>query len=497
MITAFLMVQSDLKRKTVNGFFWGLIESFFSQGLGIAFGIILARLLSVEEFGLLGMITIIISISQVLVDSGLNQSLIRKSNCSEEDYSTVFWMNLAVGLFLYLVLWFCSPLIASFYNEPSLEAITRVSGLAVIIGALTLIQQTKITKEIDFKILTVISSAGTFISGVVSIIMAYNGYGVWSLVWRMIINQAVRSILLWMHNKWYPTKSFSWTSFKDLFGFGSNILFVSLIATLFKHIYNVLIGKNYSKAILGYYTTADNYSAMASNTISSVTGKVSYPILVNLQNDDAKLKASCSKLIHTIMFSSFLGMFGLVAIAKPLLVVLLGDKWLPSVIFFQVLCIAYSISPMQMINQNILKVKGRSDLFFRTEILKYIFFVPIIILGIFFGLHVLIAGIAVYYWISFLLNAMYSGKLIQYSALQQFREIVPLIAIFAFSTLVTLTFGYFVTWHKIFMLIAQCVIYAGTSIGITLLLKLPAYFDIKEVILRKLGYITVFNFLKK
>lgn len=491
------MVKSNLKRKTINGFFWGLLESVFSQGLGFIFGIFLARLLSPQEFGLLGMITIFISVAQVFVDSGLSQALIRKQNCSNRDYSTVFWANVAIGVLSYLIIWFCSPLIATFYNRPELIELTRVTALAIIIGSLTLIQQTIITKEVDFKTLTKISTVGTVISGLVAIALAFRGFGVWSLVWRSIINQVVRSILLWRYNRWLPLRVFDKQSFKELFGFSSNILFITVIAALFKNVYNLVIGRTYSDKILGYYTNADQYSGIPSNTLSSITNKVSYPVLATLQNDDAKLKASCSKLVNTTMYASFLVMFGFAAMAYPMFAILFGKKWLPAVEFFQVLCIAYAITPMHIINQNILKIKGRSDLFLKTEIIKYIVFVPFIALGIFFGLRVLIAGIAVFYWVSFFINAMYTNRLINYSSLEQTFELLPVLLLTFLPALLVWILGNFLPIGNVYlMLIVQGAIYIGIVWGFTVILRIQAYLEIKQILTQKFSYLT-FNNIKK
>lgn len=492
------MAKSDLKRKTINGFFWGLLESVFSQGLGFVFGVFLARLLSPQEFGLLGMITIFISVAQVFVDSGLSQALIRKQDCSNEDYSTVFWSNVGIGVVAYLIIWFCSPLIATFYTKPELIGLTRVTALAIIIGSLTLIQQTIITKEVDFKTLTKISSIGTLISGVVAIVMAYRGFGVWSLVWRSIINQVVRSILLWRYNHWLPLRVFNKQSFKELFGFSSNILFISVIAALFKNFYNLVIGKTYSDKILGYYTNADQYSGIPSNTLTSITNKVSYPVLATLQGNDTQLKASCSKLVKITMYVSFFVMFGFAAIAYPMFSILFGKKWLPAVEFFQVLCIAYAITPMHVINQNILKIKGRSDLFLKTEIIKYIVFVPFIALGIIFGLHVLIAGIAVFYWISFFINAMYTQRMINYSSIQQTFEFLPVLLLTFLPALLVWILGNVLPIGNVYlMLIVQASIYIGIVMGLTIMLRLQAYFEIKQILTQKFSYFTFSNLKKE
>jgi len=487
------MGVSDLKRKTVNGFFWSSLESVFSQGQGMIFGIFLARMLSPREFGLIGMITIFISIAQVFVDSGLSQSLIRKQTCTNLDFSTVFWINIVVGIFAYVLIWFSAPLIAGFYGKPELVLLTRVTALAIIIGSVTLIQQTKLTKEIDFKTLTKSSTIGTFVSGVVSIILAFYGYGVWSLVWRTIINQAVRSAIMWNHNKWLPKLYFNKTIFKEHFAFGSNILIISLVAALYKNFYNLIIGKTYSDTVLGYYTNADQYSTMPSSTISSITNKVSFPVLSEMQDDDERLKKSISKLITTVMYLSFVIMFGLAAIAKPLFLVVLGSKWLPSVLIFQVLCIAYAIVPMHVINHNIMKIKGRSDLFMRTEIIKYVMFTPLLILGAVYGMNVLIAGIVVFYWIGFLINAMYSKRLIDFSILSQSLSFIPVMGMAFVASILTWSLGLFFSPAKILLLAMQVVLYPTLIVIFSMIFKVDAFFEVKQILLNKF---TMANLIK-
>jgi teichuronic acid exporter len=487
------VAESELKTKTVRGFFWSSMESLFSQGMGIIFGIFLARMLSPSEFGLLGMITIFISVAQVFVDSGLSQSLIRKQECTTKDYSTVFWVNLAIGLSSYLLIWFAAPWIARFYGKPELVSLTRVTSLAIIIGSVTLIHQTVLIKELDFKTLTKSSASGTFISGVTSLILAYLGYGVWSLVWRTLINQAVRSAVLWNRNKWWPRFFYSRTILKDHFAFGSNILVISIVAALYKNFYNLIIGKNYSEKVLGYYTNADQYSLMPSSTITQITNKVSYPVLSEMQADNQRLKSSIKKLITIVMFISFIVMFGLAAIARPLFITVLGEKWLPSVPIFQALCIAYAISPMHVINQNIMKIKGRSDLFLKTEIIKYLVFTPLLVVGAIYGIVVLIAGIIFFYWIGFLINALYSRKLIGYSMAGQSADFLPVMAIAFFPAIVTWGMGMFLPLSNILILGIQVTVYAGLIIILSMLSKLPAFFELLEILKGKL---TVSNFIK-
>ena len=486
------VAESDLKRKTVKGFFWSSMESLLSQGMGIIFGIFLARMLSPQEFGLIGMITIFISIAQVFVDSGLSQSLIRKQNCTTHDYSTIFWINIAIGLLSYIIIWFSAHQIARFYNKPELVNLTRITSLAIIIGSVTLIQQTILTKDVDFKVLTKTSAIGTLVSGIASIILAYLGFGVWSLVWRTIINQAVRSALLWNRNRWWPSFYCSKSILKEHFAFSSNILLISLVAALYKNFYNLIIGKNYSDKVLGYYTNADQYSLMPSSTISSITNRVSYPVLSEMQNDNIRLKTSINKLITNVMYISFVLMFGLAAVAKPLFAIVLGIKWLPSAGMFQALCIAYSISPMHVINQNIMKIKGRSDLFLKTEIIKYLIFTPLLIVGAVFGIAYLIGGIVIFYWMSFIVNAIYSKRLIGYSIVDQSVDFLPLMLITLIPAIITWSLGSLFSLSFILLLSVQIIVYPCLIVLISVLFRIPAFYELKQILTERL---TVSNFI--
>jgi teichuronic acid exporter len=485
--------QSELKRKTVKGFFWSSLESLFSQGQGIIFGIFLARMLSPAEFGLIGMITVFISLAQVFVDSGLSQSLIRKQNCTYLDYSTVFWVNLIIGLISYIIIWFASPFIAQFYGKPTLVLLTRITSLVILIGSVTLIQQTILTKEIDFKTITKSSTIGTFISGVMSLILAYYGFGVWSLVWRTIINQFVRSAILWNHNRWWPKFNCSKLILKDHFAFSSKILLISIVAAVYKSFYNLIIGKNYSDKVLGYFTNADQYSSVPSNTISSITSRVSYPVLSEIQNNDDLLRSSIKKLIINVMYISFVIMFGLVAIAKPLFVLVLGEKWLPSVLIFQVLCIAYAITPMHGINQNLMKIKGRSDLFLKTEIIKYIFLTPLLVLGAIFGINALIAGIVIFYWVGYVINAMYSKRLLGYSIIAQTIDFLPVMIVALVPAILTWSLDSLFSMKYIVLLAVQIILYPALVVLISILFKVPSFFELKQILSDKL---TVSNFIK-
>lgn len=487
------MGVSNLKRKTVNGFFWSSLEMLFSQGQGILYGIVLARLLSPNEFGLLGMVTIFIAIAQVFVDSGLSQALIRKQNCTELDYNTIFWVNIIIGVVAFIVIWIMAPFIADFYEKPELINLTRVLALAIIISSLTLNQQTIITKNLDFKTLTKSSIIGTFVAGIVSIILALYGFGVWSLVWRVIINQAVRSLILWYYNRWLPNFTYSKAVLKEHFLFGSNLLLISMVSAVYKSFYNMIIGKNYPVSTLGYYTNAEQYSNMPATSITAITNKVSYPVLSEMQNDNIRLKKSIKKLIETVMYLSFIILFGLAAVAHPLFIIMLGVKWAPSIAYFQILCFAYAITPLHIINHNIMKIKGRSDLFLKTEIIKYLLFTPLLVLGAIYGIKVLLAGIVFFYWISFFINAMYSKRLIDLSIFEQCIYLIPGISIAAVSALATWGLGHFLHLNDILILTIQIICYPILLVSLSMVFKLEAFFELKQILLNKL---TLPNLLK-
>jgi teichuronic acid exporter len=308
-----------------------------------------------------------------------------------------------------------------------------------------------------------------------------------------LINPAIRSFMMWKHNHWLPQLAFSKQIFSELFSFGSNILIISVIAVIYKSIYNFIIGKNYSDTVLGYYTNSDQYSSIPSTTLTNITSKVSFPVLSQVQDENERLKASISKLIKTVMYVSFIIMFGLAAIAHPLFSVLFGDKWLPSVPIFQFLCLAYAIAPMHAINHNILKVKGRSDLFLKTEILKYILFTPILIAGIIYGLKILVAGIVLFYWMGFFINALYSKKLINYSIVSQCRDFFPLIIILGVPAFVVLAIGLVLPVSTFLLLLIQITVYTLLTVGVSVLLKVAGFLGIVEILRNKF---TVNNIVK-
>jgi O-antigen/teichoic acid export membrane protein len=300
-----------------------------NQGLTFIAGIILARLLTPREFGQIGMITVFIAVSQSFINSGFKNALIRKKNCTDIDFSTVFYFNLFTGLFFFFILFFSAPAISNFFNEPELRPIIQVLGVVLIIDSLALIQQTILIKRIDFKLQARISLISSLSSGIIALTMAFNGFGVWSLVFQRLFGQALNSFFLWLWNNWKPLLIFDMQSFKEMFGFGSKLLVSGLIDTFYRNIYYLIIGKYFSAQDLGYYTRADSFKNIPSQNLNGIVGRVSYPVLSSIQDDKHRLKANYQKLIRSTMFITFVLMLGMAAVAEPMIITLIGEKWRP------------------------------------------------------------------------------------------------------------------------------------------------------------------------
>lgn len=417
--------MSSIKDKTIKGVIWGSINNFSNQGIQFIISVILARLLTPQEFGLVGMLTIFITISDSFINSGLGSALIRKKDCTKEDYSTVFYFNLIVGLFFYFVLFFSSNAIAQFFNEPQLESLVKVLGLILIINAFTIIQGTIITKRVDFKLYAKISVIAGTCSGFIAIILAIYGFGVWSLVARSIAYSGLHSLLLWYWNSWRPSLIFSKSSFKDLFGFGVNLLGSSIIGKLSQNLNTLVIGKFFSAAELGFYTRADSFKNIPSQNINTIISKVSYPILSQIKDEPERLKNAYRNLILVVTFLSFILMSGLAAVAEPFIITLIGEKWRSSILFLQMLCVPGMLYPLQALNLNMLNVQGKSNLYLRLTIIKSLLRIPFIIFGILMGINYLVGGMIVLALIEYYINSYYSGRFINYSIKEQLIDILP------------------------------------------------------------------------
>ncbi|MDE5870846.1 MAG: lipopolysaccharide biosynthesis protein, partial [Muribaculaceae bacterium] len=363
-------MAEDLKKETAKGVLWSGVERFASGGILFFANILLARILSPDDFGLLAVVAVFVQISQTFIDSGFSNALIQKKDRSQEDYSTVFIFNLVISIGFYLILYLCAPLVSHFFDSEKLTSLTRVIGLTLIVGALVSVHKTRLTVELRFKIQSLITLLASAASAVLSIFMAYKGFGVWSLVILSLMNISLQVILIYTFIKWRPSLMFSKRSFKRLFSYSSKLLGASLIHLLYKNIYPIVIGKKFTPLQLGYFNRADTFAMYIPSTVGQVFSRVAFPIFSRVQDNNERLRNAYSKYIFYASLIIFPIMVGMIVLAKPLTILILKEKWLPMVPMLQILCIDWMFDHLNMINLNVLYVKGRSDIAFRNEVIK-------------------------------------------------------------------------------------------------------------------------------
>ncbi len=415
----------SLKNKTISALSWSAIDRFGSQGVQFVISIILARLLLPEQFGLIGMLTIFFAVAQTFVNSGFGSALIQKQDATHIDECSIFYFNIFVGFVAVGVLWLCAPLIAAFYDQPILTPLTRFLSLNIIINSFALIQTTLLSKNIDFKTQTKVSIVSAVLSGIIGIILAYQGLGVWALAIQQVCGNLFRAIFLWLWFAWRPSLVFSFAALRQLFGYGSKLLLSGLLDTIFQNIYLIVIGKLFSPAALGFYTRAKLFQQMTSENFTSILSRVSFPIFSTLQNEPVRLKYAVKKSLTFSAYVVFPAMIGLAVVAEPLVIVLLTEKWLPCVPYLQLLCVIGLTYPLHVFNLSVLKSKGRSDLFLRLEIIKKVLITLNIVVTWRWEIEAMICGQIVLTLIAYYLNSYYTASLINYSTWEQIKDLMP------------------------------------------------------------------------
>lgn len=468
-----------LKKKAIKGFSWTVFEGIFSQGFLFVVGIILARILPVEEFGIIGIITAIIAISNSIVEGGLGSALIRKLDVSSWDYNTVFYTNLGIAILLYILIIASSYQLSVFFKEPLLDEILMYSGTLLIINAFSIIQRTIMTKNLDFKTQAIVSIVASMTSGIVAVIMAYNGYGIWSLVVLSILRPLLNTILLWYLNTWTPGMQFSIRSFKELVNFGYKVLVTNLINTAYRNIYYILIGKFFSTQSLGFYTRAEQFQAPFSSNITTAVRRISFPILSTLQNDAVVLKMTFVKFLRFTLLLNFTVMLGIAAMAKPIVLLLIGEKWETSIFYLQLLCIPGMLYPLQNLHLNLILVKGYSNLYLKLEIIKKAILFPMIFATVFFGIEAMLYGLVLFAFIEYFINSFYTKIFINYPLKDQFLDMLPFFSI-SFCTFLGMFGISFLDINLGLMLFLQITIGAFIFLLINETVKLKEYVEIKH-----------------
>lgn len=472
-------MSDNLKVKAARGLFWSSVDRFSSQGISFVFSIFLARILDISDYGIVAMIVVFMAVAQAFVDSGFSSALIRKPDLNEEDKSTAFYFNIVVGLACYGILFITSPLIADFYDEPLLSPIIRVTGLSIVFNSLCVVQRALFTIAVDFKTQAIISLACTVISGVVGLVMAYNGYGVWALVAQSTVSTFFNFVLLWLCSRWRPVTRFSKASFRYLFNFGSKLLASGLLDTLYNNAYPIVIGKFYNSAQLGLYSRAQSYASLPSSNITGILQRVTFPVLSLMQDDDERLALNYRRLLRVSAFVVFPLMVMLAAVAAPLIRVMITSKWDGCVGFLQILSLAMMWYPIHAINLNLLQVKGRSDLFLRLEIYKKILGVLILICTIPLGVTAMCWGLVIGSVFSLVMNTYYTGKLIKVGFFIQMKDLLPTLV----NSVIMGGIAYYIVNNidsSIISLIAACSMATAFYFTTSYLLKFP---ELKEVLL--------------
>jgi len=469
-----MLTNSSLRYKTITGVIWTFFEQLFRVGIQTVTTLILAWFLLPEDFGLVAMITVFFAIAHSIVDSGFSQALIRKKDVSYTDYSTAFYTNLLLGFLTYGLLFASAPFIASFYNEPGLTVLVHVMGLVVIINSFQLVQVVALTRKLNFKIQFRVTLFSSLFSSIVAIYMAAMGFGVWSLVAQMLISSFAATALYLTINKWRPSKDFSTESLNEMFGFGSKLLVSGIIDTTFQNIYIIIIGKLFSAALVGYYFFAFRIQQLIITQLTDAVQRVTYPVLSTIQDDNIALKEFYRRIIQVVTYVVFPCLIALAVLAKPLFSLILKDNWLPAVPYLQLLCIAGLLYPLHAINLNILKIKGRSDLFLYLEIIKKLMLVVIILISVQFGIVGILIGQIVSSLLAYIPNSYFSIKLINYSVSQQLHDFVPTLllavtmGLVMYATGLVLPFGDFA--YILFIGLGGATFYVLTNY----LLKMPA-----------------------
>ena len=472
----------NLKQRTIKGMSWSMVDNISNAGITFIVGLIIARFITPEEYGLLGIILVFIALFNSIVDSGFSNALIRKKHATEVDYNTIFHVNLLTSVLLYVILYFSSPLISRFFSQPQLVVLLRVTCVIVIINAVTIIQKTILVKKLDFKTQAMASLISSVVSGVVGIIAAVVGLGVWSLVLQQVLRQVLYTLFIWIRSQWSPKRQFSITSLKDLFGFGWKLLVSGLLDTLWNEINQVVIGRYYAISSLGQYTRAKQFSDGITYGFLTAIQRVSFPSMSEVQDDDERFTLALRKILKMSMLLLFPIIIGLAACSESLLEVLIGSQWHDASVYIKYTCFVIMLSPVQIIDLNVLQVKKRSDIVLKLNIIGKVFAILPLFIGAIYSIEaMLITTIVIRTLIIVPLTVLYStGKFLSYGLLDHVRDlsktfIAASVMGFCVYCLSFMSVNYFI------MLLLQ--LFTGVIIYVAMchLLKINEYYEFKLI----------------
>ena len=476
--------KNNLKQQTKKGLYWSFFNQFSNYGMQFCVGIVMARLLSPSDYGITALPGVFLAIAAVFQDSGMAGALIRKPEIEEKDYSTLFLYSIGMGILMYAALFFASPYIASYFETPVLIPLVRVTALTFLWGPITTVQYVILKRKLDFKTPTKISIATKIFSAIVGITMAYMGYGLWALVISGVLSGFLNLILIVWAVRWYPRTGWSNESFKYLWGYGNKMLASSLLETAYSNITPLFVAKYYSPADLGVYNRARNYAIMPSQNVTGVIQNVTFPVLSKMQDDDESLARNYRRMLKTTAFVVFPLMMILAGLARPLIITMITAKWEACIILLQLLCFSLMWYPIHSINLNLLQVKGRTDLFFRLEVIKKIIGLSILVVTLPLGLVVFCIGGIISSLVCLAVNTYYTGKLINVGYLKQMRDLFPTLLLSLVLFGVILVINQFISNYLLQILVGGTVgslVYLGGAY----LFKFDELNDVKYMLKRK------------
>lgn len=465
------MSKSTLKQRTISSMLWNAVQRFGTVLLTFVSNLVLARLLFPEDFGCIGMLSIFIALSKTFIDGGFGSALIQKQNTTQADYSTIFYWNLLVSALLFAILQIGAPWVAEFYHMPILKDVLRVMSLVLLINGFSVIQTTILTKQLSFKLIAKVNLFSTLIGVSVSIIAAYMGMGVWSLVVNNLLTSLLAAILFWILNPWRPSREFSLKSFRELFNFGGLMLLSSLLNTLFENIQGLVIGRFYTAKDMGFYSQAKKLDEVPSSSISQIVTQVSFPVFSQIAGDLEALKNSVRKNIICTTYLIFPLQVLLIVLAKPVFLLLFGDKWIDSVPYFQVLCLYSMFVSLNAINTNVYKAMGRSKVYFWVQLSKKILGVALLIVGIRFGVMGVTWSVSISGILWWFISASVNKHLLDYGLWNQIKDVFLSFLISVGGGVLFVLFDFYKDWHIIVQLLTVLLLYLSLYLSLSFLMK--------------------------
>ena len=475
-------MSSSLKQQTISGVLWSALQKFGTMGVALISNFVLARLLSPDDYGCIGILAIFIIVANTFVVGGFAGALVQKKEPTDEDYSTVFYWNVVVAVLLYVGLYFSAKYIAAFYKISLLQPVLKVQGVVLVINALSVVQLNKLRKELNFKSMSVVQLVATVVSVVVAVVMACYGYGVWSLVAQQLVVSFITTALLWYVSPWRPVLCFSLKSFKALFAYGAFLLFSDLLNSICENIQGLIIGRRYSVADMGFYSQARKMEEVPTITISHVVATVTFPVFAKLQNDKERLYWAVRRSLRLMNFVNFPLMILLMVVAEPLFIILFSDKWVDSVPYFRILCVAGLVNCLQSVNYQVTAAVGRSKALFRWNIVKRVVGLLLLFVGMYWGVEGVLWAVVAGFYFTFFVNALVASTSTGYSLWEQVKDFLP----FLFLSLVAALFAVFSLFvcscSYMLQLLLPSVVYALVYLFVAKIIKLPELYELMKIV---------------